>query len=71
MIDCNPEINNIQVISFRKIKQYEIIQMMQYAAGKARKQLKLYNADCERIAVKSEEVEIILREFHDASLGGM
>ena len=71
MTDCNPEIKNIQIISFRNIKQYEIIQMMQYAAGEARKQLKLYNADCERSAVKSEENETILREFHDAPLGGM
>ena len=43
---------------------------MQFAASKNRKQLKLYNADCERIDVKSEEVETILREFHDAPLGG-
>ena len=65
-----PEANNIQVVSFRKIKHYEIIQMIQFAAWKARKQCTLYNADCERMAVKSEEIETILREFHDAPLGG-
>ena len=70
MIEHDPEINNIQIVSFRKIRQYEIIQMMQFAACKSRKQITLYKANCERIDVKSEEVETVLREFHDAPLGG-
>ena len=41
MIDQDPDINNLQIISFRKIRQYEIVQMIQFAAWKFRNQVKL------------------------------
>ena len=60
----------IHLISFRKIKQNEILQIIQFFAGKIGKQIIFFNADKERINVTKEEVDIILNEFHDAPLGG-
>ena len=60
----------VHLISFRKIKQNEILQILRYFAGKLKKQFILFNADKERIKVTKEEVDTILNEFHDAPLGG-
>lgn len=61
---------NIHMISFRKIRQYEIINVIKYIAWKLDKEIILYNADAERINVSKNEIETILYEFHDAPLGG-
>lgn len=61
---------NIHLISFRKIKQFEVLEMIQFLALKNQITLSLYNADSERTEVRNEDIETILREFHDAPLGG-
>lgn len=61
---------NIHVISFRKIRQVEILEVIQFGAIKLNKEFSLYNATSDRILPKQEEIEEILFEFHDAPLGG-
>ena len=58
------------MISFRKIKQYDSLELLKYIAWKLNIIVTLYNADAERIAVQNEEIETILHEFHDAPLEG-
>lgn len=60
----------MHITSFRKIKQFEILQMIQYFASKHNKVFTLYNADTERIPINNDQIETILHEFHDAPLGG-
>lgn len=60
----------IHITSFRKIRQYEVLQMIQFVGKNYNKHISLYNADSERIQVEESEIETILHEFHDAPLGG-
>ena len=62
--------NTIHMISFRKIKQNEILEIINYIAWKLNVNVILYNADEERTIVQNEDVQTILSEFHDAPLGG-
>lgn len=72
-LECfkNFKINSkIQIIAFRQIRQPEILQMIEFVAWKLNMNIHLYNANAERINVSPDEVETVLREFHDAPLGG-
>ena len=64
--DFISEARNIRIISFRKKKQYDILEILKYIAWKLNIIVTLDNADSERIAVQNEDIETILHEFHDA-----
>lgn len=55
--------------SLRKIKQFEVLEMIQFLALKNQIMLSLYNSDSERTEIHNDDIEAILREFHDAPLG--
>ena len=69
--DFISEARNIHIISLRKIRQYDILEILKYIAWQLNIIVTLYNADSERIEVQNEDIENILHEFHDALFGGM
>ena len=69
-LEIAKDYESIHITSFRKIKQYDVMNILKIFAWKANKQFVLFNADKERISVSPDQVANILREFHDAPLGG-
>uniref|UniRef100_A0A182F250 RNA-directed DNA polymerase n=1 Tax=Anopheles albimanus TaxID=7167 RepID=A0A182F250_ANOAL len=64
------EDQEIPILSFRRIKQFEVLEMIQFAGEQYGLPFSLYNASSERIEAQPHEVPELLREFHDAPLGG-
>lgn len=61
---------NIQIISFRNLQRFPEINILRFFANKFEKFFTLYASEEERIFVKVEDRETVLKEFHDAPLGG-
>lgn len=60
----------IHLISFRKIRQPEILQIIEFAAWKTKTKICFYNNRSEIVNAKADQIQTILQEFHDAPLGG-
>uniref|UniRef100_A0A2M4CWN3 RNA-directed DNA polymerase n=1 Tax=Anopheles darlingi TaxID=43151 RepID=A0A2M4CWN3_ANODA len=67
MTDTDQE---IPILSFRRIKQFDIFEMVQFLGEEHGFAFSLYNTAFERIVVQQHELPTLLREFHDSPLGG-
>uniref|UniRef100_A0ABM1XJY4 RNA-directed DNA polymerase n=1 Tax=Aedes albopictus TaxID=7160 RepID=A0ABM1XJY4_AEDAL len=69
-VDFSNSGTNIQIISFRKIKSSQDFDILCHIAKKFNKVFHLYSSDSDRMFVEPENRATVLKEFHDAPLGG-